>query len=132
MADTAASDDEDAGIGIFDEPEGFYQPEKEPTTEKYTTLNGREISLRLVGHNPLWVGETLQASPLFSISSAGSVCATTKAQIKLDPQDEASEHSQASDLLIWYLSSDRIILRESLSTNSRPLSRVTTSGKPPS
>jgi len=39
---------------LFDEPEDFYLPSPKPTTEKHTLLSGRELSLRLVGHNPLW------------------------------------------------------------------------------
>lgn len=40
--------------GLFNEPEDFYPPSPKPTTEKYTLRSGRELSLRLVGHNPLW------------------------------------------------------------------------------
>ncbi|KAK5124689.1 hypothetical protein LTR85_001402 [Meristemomyces frigidus] len=50
MADS--SDEETAGL--FDEPEGFYQPEKQPTFVTHRTLNGNELRLRLVGHNALW------------------------------------------------------------------------------
>jgi EEF1A N-terminal glycine/lysine methyltransferase len=39
---------------LFDEPQDFYPPSPKPTTEKHTLLSGRELSLRLVGHNPLW------------------------------------------------------------------------------
>lgn len=52
----ADSSDEENVAGIFEEPEGFYQPEKEPTFVKHRMLNGDELTLRLVGHNPLWVG----------------------------------------------------------------------------
>jgi EEF1A N-terminal glycine/lysine methyltransferase len=39
---------------LFNEPEDFYLPSPKPTTEKHTLLSGRELSLRLVGHSPLW------------------------------------------------------------------------------
>ncbi|KAK8214723.1 Protein N-terminal and lysine N-methyltransferase efm7 [Zalaria obscura] len=49
------SDSEGEGeIGIFQEPDDYYQPEKQPTFEKHRLLDGRELNLRLVGHNPLW------------------------------------------------------------------------------
>jgi hypothetical protein len=57
MAGYDESDDEEHGLGMFKEPEDFYQPEKQPTRIQYNMLDGREISLRLVGHNPLWVGD---------------------------------------------------------------------------
>ncbi|KAK4546878.1 hypothetical protein LTR36_001610 [Oleoguttula mirabilis] len=47
-----SSDEETAGL--FDEPEGFYQPEKEPTFVTHRMLNGDDLKLRLVGHNALW------------------------------------------------------------------------------
>ena len=48
--------DEDDHVNLFKEPEGYYEPEKQHTFVTYTTLNGQTLSLRLVGHNPLWVG----------------------------------------------------------------------------
>ena len=53
MSDTSSEVEE---LGIFDEPEGYFQPEKEPTFVTHKLLDGRELNLRLVGHNPLWVG----------------------------------------------------------------------------
>lgn len=47
------SDSED-GIDMFKEPEGFYEPEKEPTFEQHRMLDGQLLTLRLVGSNPLW------------------------------------------------------------------------------
>ena len=47
--------DSDGELGMFAEPEGYYQPEKEPTFAKHEMQDGRELSLRMVGHNPLWV-----------------------------------------------------------------------------
>ena len=54
MSDTSSEVEE---LGIFDEPEGYFQPEKEPTCVTHKLLDGRELNLRLVGHNPLWVGD---------------------------------------------------------------------------
>jgi nicotinamide N-methyltransferase len=49
------SDLENETGDIFQEPADFYQPEKEATFEKHTLLSGEELTVRLVGHNPLWV-----------------------------------------------------------------------------
>ena len=46
---------EDSELNIFQEPADFYQPEKKPTFVSHQTLSGQEITLRLVGHSPLWV-----------------------------------------------------------------------------
>ncbi|KAK3209598.1 hypothetical protein GRF29_44g91045 [Pseudopithomyces chartarum] len=48
------SDSEDVGIDLFQEPEGFYEPEKQPTFATHNLLSGKDLSIRLVGHNPLW------------------------------------------------------------------------------
>ncbi|KAF4313247.1 nicotinamide n-methyltransferase [Botryosphaeria dothidea] len=48
-----ASDDE-GGLDLFQEPEGFYEPEKPPTYATHKMLSGEEIRVRLVGFNPLW------------------------------------------------------------------------------
>lgn len=48
-------DDDVASLDIFQEPEGFYQPEKPATFTTYTLKTGQAIELRLVGHSPLWV-----------------------------------------------------------------------------
>lgn len=50
MSDT----DEVDTVNIFEEPEGFYEPEKEPSSVSYRTSKGEELSLRLVGQSPLW------------------------------------------------------------------------------
>lgn len=47
--------DSEGELGIFQEPEGFYEPEKEPSFVDYTLQSGLKLNLRLVGHNPLWV-----------------------------------------------------------------------------
>ena len=48
--------DNDQGLDMFTEPDGFYEPDKEPTFVTHRMLNEHELTLRLVGHNPLWVG----------------------------------------------------------------------------
>jgi hypothetical protein len=47
--------DSEGEFGIFQEPEGFYEPDKEPSFVDYTLQSGLKLNLRLVGHNPLWV-----------------------------------------------------------------------------
>lgn len=61
MSDTHS--DDGGELGMFAEPEGFYQPEKEPTFAKHEMQDGRELSLRMVGHNPLWVGSLIALAP---------------------------------------------------------------------
>lgn len=53
---TTSEDDasENDDFNLFSDPEGFYAPDKPPTSTTYTTKDGRELALRLVGHNPLW------------------------------------------------------------------------------
>ena len=51
--------DSEGELGLFAEPDGYYQPEKEPTFAKHEMQDGRELSLRMVGHNPLWVRTTI-------------------------------------------------------------------------
>jgi nicotinamide N-methyltransferase len=50
-----ASDSEEVGVDLFQEPSDFYEAEKEPTFESHRLLSGKELRIRLVGHNPLWV-----------------------------------------------------------------------------
>lgn len=52
ISEDDASENDD--FNLFNEPEGFYAPDKPPTSTTYTTKDGRELALRLVGHNPLW------------------------------------------------------------------------------
>ena len=54
MSDTHS--DDEGELGIFAEPAAYYQPEKEPHFAKHEMQDGRELRLRMVGHNPLWVG----------------------------------------------------------------------------
>lgn len=56
--------DNEGDLDIFQEPRDYYPPEKEPTYAQYTLLNGQHINLRLVGHNPLWVGQLSNSVPL--------------------------------------------------------------------
>lgn len=48
--------DNDETIDLFQEPEGYYQKEKQPTQVEHRTLDGQTLTLHLVGQNPLWVG----------------------------------------------------------------------------
>lgn len=41
-------------INLFEEPPDFYQPEKEATFATHSLLSGKDLQVRLVGHNPLW------------------------------------------------------------------------------
>ncbi len=57
----SSNDDENEEdyVNIFEEPEGFYKPEAQPTSASYQTLQGIDLNLRLVGNSPLWVGRDL-------------------------------------------------------------------------
>ena len=63
-----ADDSDEEAIDLFQEPEGYYQPEKEATFVKHRMLNGEELELRLVGNSPLWVRKS-RCSPLIYLSS---------------------------------------------------------------
>ncbi|KZF23632.1 nicotinamide N-methyltransferas-like protein Nnt1 [Xylona heveae TC161] len=39
---------------LFEEPEGYFQAEKPPTSATHELLSGETVTVRLVGHNPLW------------------------------------------------------------------------------
>ena len=45
-----------ASDALFKEPEGYYKPEKAPTSAEHALLDGRTVKLGLVGESPLWVG----------------------------------------------------------------------------
>jgi len=47
--------DIDDSFDMFQEPTDYYQEEKKPTFVEHGLADGRRLSLRLVGHNPLWV-----------------------------------------------------------------------------
>jgi EEF1A N-terminal glycine/lysine methyltransferase len=55
MAESHDSDGENADLGLFNEPDDYYEPEKPATVTQYKLNDGRDLSLRLVGHSPLWV-----------------------------------------------------------------------------
>lgn len=50
------TDDVNDDVGMmFQEPEGYLQKEKSPTFQSFALDDGKELNLRLVGNNPLWV-----------------------------------------------------------------------------
>ena len=51
----ASDDEEGLQTDLFQEPEGYYQPEKPATYAEHVLKSGQVVKLRLVGHNPLWV-----------------------------------------------------------------------------
>jgi EEF1A N-terminal glycine/lysine methyltransferase len=55
MPGSSDIDGDSDAVNLFQEPDGFYEPEKPATTTTYTLNDGRLISLQLVGHSPLWV-----------------------------------------------------------------------------
>lgn len=58
----STDDEADSAGGLFAEAEGFYETEKQPTFTSYTSQDGKEINLRLVGSSPLWVGHERNVS----------------------------------------------------------------------
>lgn len=55
MTDRPEEEDSDINTNdLFQEPEGYFAPEKPATFTTYTTQKGRKLQLRLVGSNPLW------------------------------------------------------------------------------
>ncbi|KAF2251172.1 hypothetical protein BU26DRAFT_592254 [Trematosphaeria pertusa] len=46
--------DPDGLVDLFQEPADYYQPEKVATFASHRLRSGTELSIRLVGHNPLW------------------------------------------------------------------------------
>lgn len=47
--------DNEGALDLFQEPSGYFQAEKQPTFVDYRLKTGQCISLRLIGHSPLWV-----------------------------------------------------------------------------
>ena len=52
----AMSELDEETIDLFQEPADWKPVEKEPTFAEYILHSGGQLQLRLVGHNPLWVG----------------------------------------------------------------------------
>ena len=46
---------DDLDVGLFQDPEGFYPPEKQPTFAEHRMLSGQTVRVRLVGSHPLYV-----------------------------------------------------------------------------
>lgn len=74
-----SSEVEEAGLDLFQEPTDFYEPEKQATFASHQLLSGKELTVRLVGHNPLWVRLCLitynpkQTMGVFSSSTSTSM-----------------------------------------------------------
>ncbi|KAI4688029.1 uncharacterized protein J4E84_004957 [Alternaria hordeiaustralica] len=49
-----SSEADEEGLNLFQEPTDFYEPEKQATFASHQLLSGKELTVRLVGHNPLW------------------------------------------------------------------------------
>jgi hypothetical protein len=54
-----STDASDGELDLFQEPADYFQPEKQATFASHQLLSGVELSIRLVGHNPLWVRPSL-------------------------------------------------------------------------
>jgi len=52
---TMSSEADEEGIDLFQEPADFYEPEKQASFASHRLLSGQDLTVRLVGHNPLWV-----------------------------------------------------------------------------
>jgi hypothetical protein len=50
-----SSEVDEESIDLFQEPADFYEPEKQASFASHQLLSGKELTVRLVGHNPLWV-----------------------------------------------------------------------------
>lgn len=56
---------DDLEVGdIFQDPEGYYPPDKEPTFAEHHMLSGQTVRVRLVGSHPLYVCTPTCISPL--------------------------------------------------------------------
>jgi hypothetical protein len=51
-------------IGLFQDPDGYYQP-KPPTTAQYQLGSGQLLNVRLVGSHPLYVRTDRSLACLF-------------------------------------------------------------------
>lgn len=61
------ADDFDTG-DLFQDPEGFYPEEKQPTFAEHQMLSGQTVRVRLVGSHPLYVCSPYE-SPIVSFES---------------------------------------------------------------
>lgn len=52
MSDTDS--DNEGGLDLFAVPDDYYPPSPKPTTAVHILLDGLPLTVRLVGHNPLW------------------------------------------------------------------------------
>jgi hypothetical protein len=59
-----SSEADDEGIDLFREPVDFYEPEKQASFASHKLLSGQGLTVRLVGHNPLWVSYDLSNSTI--------------------------------------------------------------------
>jgi EEF1A N-terminal glycine/lysine methyltransferase len=67
MASTSQDPDSDLEtLDLFTDPPDYYPPSPKPTTETHTLLSGQVLTLRLVGHNPLWGHHLWQAGRIIS------------------------------------------------------------------
>ncbi|TVY45257.1 Protein N-terminal and lysine N-methyltransferase [Lachnellula occidentalis] len=60
------ADSDSETMDLFTDPPDYYPPSPKPTTETHTLSSGRVLSLRLVGHNPLWGHHLWQAGRIIS------------------------------------------------------------------
>ena len=49
------ADEERDLSALFEDPKDFYEQSKPFTYQEYSLLSGKTFTVRLVGHNPLWV-----------------------------------------------------------------------------
>ncbi|ORY62670.1 nicotinamide N-methyltransferase [Pseudomassariella vexata] len=52
--DSDSDDDNLNATGLFQEPEGYFPPPPEPTTQTYVLQTGESLTLHLIGHHNLW------------------------------------------------------------------------------
>lgn len=58
--------DDEGGIDLFAVPEDYYPPSPKPTTAQHILLDKTPLTVRLVGHNPLWGHHLWQAGRITS------------------------------------------------------------------
>lgn len=71
----SSGDESPIDTSLFQEPEGYYEPDKPHTHVEHTLRTGEVLKLRLVGHNPLWVkAATLPSSSPASLNVTRDTC----------------------------------------------------------